>query len=68
MFMGITERIKGKRVLVIPDPAGEKEPVELARNVGGRILQVPEKIDDYILTNQLDSNKLYYLFKQARKA
>lgn len=68
MFMGIAERIKGKRVLVIPDPGGEKEAVELARNVGGRILQVPEKIDDYILANELDSNKLYNLFRQARKA
>lgn len=66
-FNRIANEIKGKNVVVIPDPQGEKEAYELARNVGGRILEVPRKIDDYLIDTNMTSNNFYSLLKQARK-
>jgi hypothetical protein len=65
-FMKISEKLKGKKIIVVPDPGGEKEAIELAQNVKGKILKIPYKIDDYILECDLRGDKLQELFKQAR--
>lgn len=67
MFSRLTENLIGKNVLVIPDPDGEKEAFELARKVGGRVLEMPAKIDDYLLANNVRGDAFYRLIKQARK-
>jgi len=63
----LAEKLKGKNVLVIPDPSGEKEAYQLARAVSGRVLEVPNKIDDYLIETQMTTNNFYSLIKQARK-
>lgn len=57
----------GERVIVVPDPNAEMKAMQLARAIGGSILQLPEKIDDYILITNTDKNDLYKLSKQARR-
>jgi len=66
-FMKISDNVRGKRVLVIPDPSGEKEAYELARNVCGRVLELPEKVDDFILSTNITPSNFYGMMKQARK-
>jgi len=66
-FMKVADRIIGKKVVVIPDPGGEKEAVELAWYVKGSILQLTDKVDDYLLACDLQGDKFYNLLKQARK-
>ena len=56
----------GKRVIVIPDPRAEVKAIELSRSIGGRVLFLPEKIDDYILATDTNKKDLYELQKQAR--
>jgi hypothetical protein len=67
-FMKTADELKGKKVLVIPDPQGEKEAYDLARAVGGNILEVPAKIDDYLISTKMSSNNFYSLIRQTRKA
>lgn len=66
-FSKLAGQLAGKRVIVIPDPGGEKEAWELAKAIGASWLQVPEKIDDYLLETGMDNNSFYSLLKQARK-
>ena len=67
-FMKTADELKGKKVLVIPDPQGEKEAYDLARAVGGNILEVPAKIDDYLISTNMSSNNFCSLIRQTRKA
>lgn len=67
-FMKIADKLKNKKVIVIPDPDGEKEAGELARAIGGSVLKVPDKIDDYLITCGLHGDEFHKLLKQARKA
>lgn len=63
----------GKRVIVVPDPNSENNPNafrlarELAGEIGGKVLRVPEKIDDLILNNKMTGSDLFAMSKQARK-
>lgn len=63
----------GKKVIVIPDPNSERNPnaykfgAELARLVGGKVLNVSEKIDDMILSIGITKDDLFAMSKQARK-
>jgi hypothetical protein len=66
-FRSMADKIGGKNVLVIPDPGAEKDAFDFARQVKGKYLPMPEKIDDYILANDMNSNDLFALLKQARK-
>ena len=66
-FKPLTEKLFGKKVVVIPDPGGEKEALELAQKVGGRILYLPEKVDDYLLSTKTSSDNFYQAIRQARR-
>lgn len=70
MYKHLTEQLKpvGSRVIVVPDPNAELKAEQLAKAIGGSILQLPEKIDDFILATGANANDLYKLSKQARKA
>ena len=65
-FPKISKELQGKKVVIIPDPQGEKEATELARLIGGRILNVPDKIDDFLLATNMSSNNFYSTVRQAR--
>lgn len=65
-FPKVSNELKGKKVVVIPDPQGEKEAYELARAVNGRVLNVPNKIDDFLLSTNMSSNNFYSMIRQAR--
>ena len=67
-FIKISQNLQGKKVVVIPDPQGEKEAIELAQAVHGRILNVPAKIDDYLNETDTPSNTFYSMLRQARRA
>jgi hypothetical protein len=66
-FMRVADQLAGKKVLVIPDPQGEKEAYQLARKVSGRVLEVPNKIDDFLIATNMTSDNFYSLIRQARK-
>ncbi len=63
----------GKNVIVVPDPNSERNPSayrygkELAQAVGGRVLRLRDKVDDFILSSEITQNDLYAMSKQARK-
>jgi hypothetical protein len=63
----VADQLVGKKVLVIPDPQGEKEAYQLARKVSGRVLEVPNKIDDFLIATNMTSDNFYSLIRQARK-
>lgn len=67
-FPKVAGSLQGKKVVVIPDPQGEKEAIELAQAVHGRILNVPAKIDDYLNETDTKSNIFYSMLRQARYA
>lgn len=75
-YKALVEVLKpaGKNVIVVPDPNTTGNPNAykkahyLAHEIGGRILCVPEKMDDMILIADLQQNDLFELSKQARKA
>lgn len=66
-FKAVSEPLKGKNVVVIPDPGAEKDAFDFARGIGARYLPMPDKIDDYILANEMKRSEVYSLVKQARK-
>lgn len=67
-FRPLAEKLQGKKVVVIPDPGGEKEAIELARMVGGRVFHAPDKIDDYLLQTQTTPDNFYQAIRQSRRA
>lgn len=66
-FKSIAENLKGKKVVVIPDPGAERDAYEFAKLVGARYFSVVDKIDDFILETNMKANEFYGLLKQARK-
>ena len=66
-FRPLAEKLQGKNVVVIPDPQGEKEALELARAVSGRMFISPDKIDDYLLAAEVKQDDFYKAIRQARK-
>jgi hypothetical protein len=73
-YKALIEKVKeaGVRVIAIPDPntasnpSAFKKAYDFTREVGGKILRVPEKIDDMILSAELGESDLFSMSKQAR--
>jgi len=63
----LSEQLFKKNVIVIPDPGAEKEARDLAKSIGGRMLELPDKIDDFILATDLRGDKFYSMLRQARR-
>lgn len=66
-FKPLAEKLQGKKTVIIPDPGGEKEAVDLARAIGGRVFYSPDKIDDYLLETKMTTDNFYQALRQARK-
>lgn len=66
-FHSLSEKLFKKNVIVIPDPQGEAEAFQLARDVRGRVLELPGKIDDFLIATGLKGDKFYTLLRQARR-
>lgn len=66
-YKGLVEKLKGKNVIVVPDPGAEKDAGEFCKAVKGRWLSLPDKIDDFILEQELDAGWLQRIEKQARR-
>jgi hypothetical protein len=66
-FEKVTGQLKGKNVIVVPDPGAESEAVKFCKEVHGRYLRLPDKIDDLIIANGYDSDWLKSVEKQTRR-
>lgn len=67
-FKALESDLKGKNVVVIPDPGAEKDALDFAKSIHAKYLPVKDKIDDYILETGISANELYSQLKYARKA
>jgi len=66
-FDKIADQLVGHDVIVVPDPGAEKPAFQFAKKVGAKWLNLPEKIDDYIIKNELNPNHLNAWYKQAMR-
>lgn len=66
-YKPLTEKLFGKNVVVVPDPGAEKDAIAFAKQVSGKVLMLPDKIDDLITRNHFDADWLNSLMKQARR-
>jgi hypothetical protein len=61
------EKLKGRKVWIAFDPDADYEAEAAARIVGGRIVQLPMKIDDALTGGYINKQSLCHLLKMARK-
>ena len=66
-YKPLVEKLAGKNVIVVPDPGAEKDASDFCKAVHGRWLQLPDKIDDFILANGYDGDAFRAWEKQARR-
>lgn len=66
-YKGLTEKLKGKNVVAVTDPGAECEVVKFCQEVNGRMIQLPEKVDDLIVAHGYDGDWLRSIEKQARR-
>jgi hypothetical protein len=74
-YKGMIELLQpvGSRVVVVPDPNTERnkqslvKAYHLAKAIGGKFLQLPQKIDDLILQTGIVQNDLFKMQLQARR-
>ena len=66
-FKSVADKIRGKNIIVVPDPGAEKEAWEFCKSVNGRFLNLGHKIDDYVIGNGFDGDMFRAWEKQARK-
>lgn len=66
-YKNLIDKLKGKNVVVVPDPGAEKDAAQFCKAVNGRWLSLPDKIDDFIVEQGLDASWLRRIERQARK-
>lgn len=66
-YRGLAEKLKGKNVVAISDPNAETEVAMFCKSVGGRILELPDKVDDLIVSHGYDGDWLRSMERQARR-
>lgn len=63
----LTDKLKGKNVVAVSDPGAEEKVSEFCKSVNGRMIQLPEKIDDLVVSHGYDGDWLRSMEKQARR-
>lgn len=66
-YKGLVEKLKGKNVVAVSDPNAECEVAKFCKDVSGRMIQLPEKIDDLVVAHGYDGDWLRSMEKQARR-
>ena len=66
-YKGLADKLKGKNVVAIADPNAETEVATFCRAVGGRMLELPDKVDDLIVAHGYDGSWLRSMERQARR-
>jgi len=66
-YGGLVDKLFGKNVVVVADPNAEVEAGEFAKKVNGRMVELPEKIDDLIVAHGYDGDWLRGIERQARR-
>lgn len=67
-YRSIVDKLRGHEVYICFDPDADAQAEQAAREVGGKVMTIPMKIDDAILAGCLDRRSLYLRMKAARKA
>lgn len=67
MMIEYIKMARGRNTVVVPDPDGYAELQGVCKEVGARMLWVPEKIDDFIIEQNLNARWLHNAVKQARR-
>lgn len=65
-YAQIVNNLKGKPTVFIPDPNAEPEARAAAKLCGARLIEFPDKVDDYVMANHLDGDWLRNSVKSAR--
>ena len=68
MMVETIRKLKGRNVLVVPDPDGAEEAIAAAKFAGARVLVPVMKIDDFILDANVTTAQLRRKFNMARYA
>jgi len=63
----LVKKLKGHRVVVCLDPDAQEEANQLAKDCGGKVLQLRGKIDDIILEDGLGKQSLRNMLQDAKK-
>jgi hypothetical protein len=66
-YKGLVDKLKGKNVVAIADPNAESEVAGFCKAVGGRMLELPEKVDDLVVSHGYDGDWLRSMERQARR-
>lgn len=66
-FPHIAPKLKGKRVVICFDPDAETEAAQAAKDTGGKVIKLQDKIDDLINAGILGRDDLRGLIKGAQK-
>jgi len=66
-YSGLVDKLKGKNVIVVPDPGAEQDAWSFCKAVNGRWLNLENKIDDFVLANGFDGSMYQSWERQARR-
>lgn len=66
-YKGLADKLKGRNVIAVADPNAESEVGTFCKAVGGRMIELPEKVDDLIVAHGYDGDWLRSMERQARR-
>jgi hypothetical protein len=67
-YRSMVDSLKGHTVYICFDPDAQAEAIDAARQVGGKVVTIPMKIDDAIVAGSLNKAGIFCLLRSARKA
>ncbi len=65
-YKSLAVKLKGKKVIIVPDPGAERDAWDFSKQIRGHFLMLPEKIDDLIVSQGYDGEWLKAIERQAR--
>lgn len=66
-FRQMVPLLKGRQVVICLDPDALTQAIDMARQVGGRVMEISEKIDDAINAGMIDKDMLRCMIRSSRK-